>query len=212
MDDSIIGNIRPHDIDRPTAGRRTRSCLVEDKRLARDCLSAVGIRKLVRIPVRIPIPIELPNRLLIRRHRIHRQEHTQLRIHVPLLHVTQPCGRIAHMPGVPRPVLDQPAQLGTIRLKPASLNNTSCAIRDSDRAAQCIHMHPGNTRRAAGGQQSTTYMDVLRGALASSLFMHHLPGQRIHRAQALPLGVVGHRTPPIAETNSPDLGRSISCN
>ncbi len=28
------------------------------------------------------------------------------------------------MPGVPRPVLDLPAQLGTIRLKPASLDNT----------------------------------------------------------------------------------------
>ncbi|PZS67292.1 hypothetical protein A7X75_16685 [Stenotrophomonas maltophilia] len=27
--------------------------------------------------------------------------------------------------------------------------------------------------------------------------MHHLPGQRIHRAKALPLSIVRHRTPPI---------------
>lgn len=58
-------------------------------------------------------------------------------------------------------------------------------------------MRPGNTCRAAGRQQSTTYIDVLRGALSSSLFVHHLSGQRIHRAQALPLGIVRHRTPPI---------------
>ncbi|SNY63288.1 hypothetical protein SAMN02744784_01159 [Stenotrophomonas sp. CC120223-11] len=114
------------------------------------------------------------------------------------------------MPGVPRPVLDLPAQLGTIRLKPASLDNTSCVVRNRSWAAQRIHMRPGNTCRAAGGQQSTTCMDVLRGALASSLFMHQLPGQRIHRAQALPLGIVRHRTPPIAETKSPGQGRGFS--
>jgi len=49
------------------------------------CLTAVSIGESVWIPVRIPIPIELPHRLLIRRHRVHRQEDTQLRIHIPLV-------------------------------------------------------------------------------------------------------------------------------
>lgn len=46
----------------------------------------------------------MPHRLLISHHRIHRQEHAQLRIHVSLLHLAQPSRRVAYVAGIPRAI------------------------------------------------------------------------------------------------------------
>gem|GEM_PF-6178445 len=103
-------------------------------------LPPVWIREPVRIPVRVPIAIELPNRLLIRRHRIHRQEHTQLRIHVPLLHVAQPGGRIAHMPGIPRSVRDLTTYHGAVGLVVIALDHVAVGIAFSHDRAQRVRV------------------------------------------------------------------------
>ena len=103
-------------------------------------LSPVRIRELIRIPVRIPIAIELPNRLLIRRHRINRQEHTQLRIHVPLLHVAQPGGRVTHMPGIPRSVRDLTTYHGAIGLVVIALDHVAVGIALGHNRAKSIRV------------------------------------------------------------------------
>lgn len=63
----------------------------------------------------------MPHRLLISHHRIHRQEHAQLRIHVSLLHLAQPSRRIAYVPGIPRAIRNRLAYDSAMRLEISSV-------------------------------------------------------------------------------------------
>jgi len=92
------------------------------------CLSPIRITKAIRIPVRVTISIELPYRLTIRRDRVDGQEHPQLRIHVPLLHVAQPSFRITHMSRIPRAISNRRTYDSAIRLVSDALDHVAIGI------------------------------------------------------------------------------------
>ncbi len=132
--------------------------------LAERCITAaIRVRISVRVPRCVSVAVEHTNWVCVSRHRIHGQEHTQLRIHVPLLHVAQPGGRVTHMPGVPRPVLDLPAQLGTYgsnRRRSTTLPVPSVTATGLPSASTCVQVTPVGLRVASSRPPTWMYSEA----------------------------------------------------
>jgi len=107
-------------------------------------LTPIWVSKAIWVAVRISVSIELPHRLVIRRHRVHRQEPAQLRIHVPLLHVAEPRGRMAHMPRISRSIRDLSAHNSAIGLIVVAFDHVAIGIRFGNDRTECIGMDIGD--------------------------------------------------------------------
>lgn len=106
----------------------------------RTTLPAIRVRELVWISVRVPIPIELPRRLFKHSHRVHGQEHPQLRIHVPLLHVVETGSGITHVSGIARTVGQIFPDNIAVRLVRHPLYDVAIGIRLGHDRSECIGM------------------------------------------------------------------------
>src|SRR5690606_20696079 len=138
----------------------------------------VGIGELVWIAVGISIAIERYCWLLIRRHRIHAEEQSDLRIVIALLHVVKTSSRVLHVARVGWPIT--PGTIGrlAIRLIIRSLQLPSALICDHHGAAQRINMvvlrgmHIGRDVPLADRYQPALQVDIL-GNLSLALVSGH---------------------------------------
>lgn len=138
MDDSVIRNIRPGDVDRPSVGRRARCDLVKNRGLVGNCLSAIWISELVRVVVGIPVPVKRPHRIAVGSNGIHAQEAGDQRIVVALVHVYQVGGLVHHVPGVVDPVIVGPIDHPPVRLLLGRLQHRANLVRRRDNAGLAL--------------------------------------------------------------------------